>query len=664
MIFCASLRRLNILNQTHAHDLWLHTAHRAVNIRYKTTLCNLGEKCNREICFFAHSHKDLRTPEPEPGTDATPAAAAGVSGVALSGGSFTAGAAPGAAALGLMTGTGEVVQLSGGSFSSRTGGGIASAASGLLSPSGGGGGGLMLLQQVEQSAGSGLDQQQQQQLLLMQLNSQQQQHQMSLQQQRQQQVMALDSSTAGAGEFQGVEASGPSGGFLSRVLTGNGRGSMQQPAISRQDLCNFDSFTSQGSFSGRQAASLQQQQQQAAMTLRQDLSGFDSFTSQGSFSAAAGGGSFTAGGAGNSFTAATGGGSFTAGSSAAAAMLQQQQQQAAAAALRQELAHFGDSFTNQGSFSAGAGGSFTAGAGNSFSAGNAGGAFGAGAAGSFTVSGSGGSFTAGGGPGSFTVNGSGGSFTAGGRGLALQQQELANFGDSFTSQGSRSIASLQQQAMLLRQELTGYDSVTSQSSFSTTGGGSFTRAAAPGAALLQQQPPILDGAFDSFTSQCSTSSQVLGPGYRSMPLSPLMDRSQGSAGMPGSQVFAALTGQTQTGQAGQVLPRVQAAPSPPGGANAASMLFPGMGQGGAVGSAGSGNGGSVSAMLPPSGAGGRRSLDAGSMLALACAAPGGPTSSNLQQQQQLAAKQQQEAAAVAVQQQVMQLQLHAPDWQQ
>lgn len=22
--------------------------------RYKTTLCTLGEKCNREICFFAH----------------------------------------------------------------------------------------------------------------------------------------------------------------------------------------------------------------------------------------------------------------------------------------------------------------------------------------------------------------------------------------------------------------------------------------------------------------------------------------------------------------------------------------------------------------------------------------------------------------------------------
>lgn len=22
--------------------------------RYKTTLCTLGDKCNREICFFAH----------------------------------------------------------------------------------------------------------------------------------------------------------------------------------------------------------------------------------------------------------------------------------------------------------------------------------------------------------------------------------------------------------------------------------------------------------------------------------------------------------------------------------------------------------------------------------------------------------------------------------
>ncbi|WIA29520.1 hypothetical protein OEZ86_012020 [Tetradesmus obliquus] len=32
--------------------------------RYKTTLCNLGGKCDRDICFFAHSEKDLRTAEP------------------------------------------------------------------------------------------------------------------------------------------------------------------------------------------------------------------------------------------------------------------------------------------------------------------------------------------------------------------------------------------------------------------------------------------------------------------------------------------------------------------------------------------------------------------------------------------------------------------------
>uniref|UniRef100_A0A383VHG2 C3H1-type domain-containing protein n=1 Tax=Tetradesmus obliquus TaxID=3088 RepID=A0A383VHG2_TETOB len=623
-------------------------------LRYKTTLCNLGEKCNREICFFAHSHKDLRTPEPEAGDAA--AAAAGVGGVALSGGSFSgATAAPGAAALGLVTNTGEVVQISNGSFTSGVGGE-------LLSPAGGGGG-LVLLQQVEQSAGSGLEQQQQQQqLLLLQLNSQQQQ------------LMGLDNSAAAAGNVQGVESSGPSCGILSRVLPGS-RGSLrgleqQQPAVSRQDLCNFESFTSQGSFSGRQAASLQQQlllqlqqqqqqQQQTAAMLRQDLGGFDSFTSQGSFSAAA------AAAAGGSFTAAAGGG-FTAGNNnTAVAMLQQQQQQqqqaaAAAAALRQELAHFGDSFTSQSSFSAGTGGSFTAGAGNSFAAGNARAAFGGGSN----------SFTAGVGIGGhFTVSGSGGSFSAGGRGLALQQhqqqqqaaallqQELANYNDSFTSQGSRSLASLQQQAMLLRQELTGYDSVTSQSSFST-GGGSFTRSVAPGAALLQQQqqqltPPMLDTAFDSFTSQCSTSSQLSGLGYRSMPLSPLMDRSQGSA-VSQAQGFAAMAGQAGQGSQGS-LPRVLAAPSPPGSVNAAAagMLFGGNGQ-----NAGNGN-----AMLPPSGPGGRRSLDAGPMLAPACAAPGGPTSSSLQQQQ-LAAKQQQEAAAAAVQQQVMQLQLRSAEWQQ
>ncbi|WIA28347.1 hypothetical protein OEZ86_010895 [Tetradesmus obliquus] len=213
-----------------------------------------------------------------------------------------------------------------------------------------------------------------------------------------------------------------------------------------------------------------------------------------------------------------------------------------------------------------------------------------------------------------------------------------------------------QQAMLLRQELTGYDSVTSQSSFST-GGGSFTRSVAPGAALLQQQqqltPPMLDTAFDSFTSQCSTSSQLSGLGYRSMPLSPLMDRSQGSA-VSQAQGFAAMAGQAGQGSQGS-LPRVLAAPSPPGSVNAAAagMLFTGNGQ-----NAGNGN-----AMLPPSGLGGRRSLDAGPMLAPACAAPGGPTSSSLQQQQ-LAAKQQQEAAAAAVQQQVMQLQLRSAEWQQ
>eukprot|EP00890_Picochlorum_soloecismus_P005195 jgi/Picsp_1/5677/NSC_03036-R1_zinc finger transcription factor-like protein len=47
----------------YAHNVfeyWLHPT------RYRTQMCNDGEKCNRKICFFAHNEKELRNPECKP----------------------------------------------------------------------------------------------------------------------------------------------------------------------------------------------------------------------------------------------------------------------------------------------------------------------------------------------------------------------------------------------------------------------------------------------------------------------------------------------------------------------------------------------------------------------------------------------------------------------
>jgi hypothetical protein len=47
----------------YAHNVfeyWLHPT------RYRTQLCNDGEKCARKICFFAHSLEELRTPATKP----------------------------------------------------------------------------------------------------------------------------------------------------------------------------------------------------------------------------------------------------------------------------------------------------------------------------------------------------------------------------------------------------------------------------------------------------------------------------------------------------------------------------------------------------------------------------------------------------------------------
>ena len=47
----------------YAHNVfeyWLHPT------RYRTQMCNDGEKCTRKICFFAHNEKEIRNPECKP----------------------------------------------------------------------------------------------------------------------------------------------------------------------------------------------------------------------------------------------------------------------------------------------------------------------------------------------------------------------------------------------------------------------------------------------------------------------------------------------------------------------------------------------------------------------------------------------------------------------
>jgi hypothetical protein len=37
-------------------EYWLHPA------RYRTEMCSLGSRCDRRLCFFAHSDQELRSP--------------------------------------------------------------------------------------------------------------------------------------------------------------------------------------------------------------------------------------------------------------------------------------------------------------------------------------------------------------------------------------------------------------------------------------------------------------------------------------------------------------------------------------------------------------------------------------------------------------------------
>lgn len=399
--------------------------------RYKTTLCNLGDKCSREICFFAHSHKELRAPEPVPLANAdTPAgqAAAAAAGIEISAGSFTglSDSMPQTGCVPVLY-NGQVVELASSSYHNPV-------AEPMVVPHGLVAGGLPSIHE-------------------------QQQLQLLNQQHAAQQAQRLAGS-------RGAGSSTAAGGMVGHVVQ-LGSGHPNQPLDQQQqqqqllqDFAQFDSFTSQASLQ-QPGQSMQQQ------LLRQDLGNFESFTSQGSLQLQQ-----------QSFT------------SQSSSMPQPQLGQHSFTSTRQgEIANLHGDLTNFDSFS--------------------------------------------------TQSSRGG--VAALQQLQQQQnagqgflrQDLSNF-ESFTSQGSRtggipSLATLQQlQQQLqqsvagplsLRQDLTNFESFTSQGS----------RGGLTGLQQLQagDQAALMRQDFDSFTSQCSTSSQVLGAGYKSLPVSPLLDRAQG-----------------------------------------------------------------------------------------------------------------------------------------
>ena len=47
-------------------DLHYHLRYLTLRRRYRTQLCNDGNKCKRHICFFAHSLDELRVPTCKP----------------------------------------------------------------------------------------------------------------------------------------------------------------------------------------------------------------------------------------------------------------------------------------------------------------------------------------------------------------------------------------------------------------------------------------------------------------------------------------------------------------------------------------------------------------------------------------------------------------------
>ena len=43
----------------YAHGVYERNLHPS---KYRTQLCTEGERCSRRVCFFAHSHQQLRMP--------------------------------------------------------------------------------------------------------------------------------------------------------------------------------------------------------------------------------------------------------------------------------------------------------------------------------------------------------------------------------------------------------------------------------------------------------------------------------------------------------------------------------------------------------------------------------------------------------------------------
>lgn len=273
-------------------------------------MCNLGDKCNREICFFAHSTTELRTPEPMPlATGDTPAgqAAASAAGIQVTTGGFE-GLPESMPQTGnvLVLYNGQVVELASSSYVNPVA--EASAPGNVVV------GGLPSIHE-------------------------QQQLHVLMQQQAPQQGQ-LQAASMGAG------SSAAAGGMIGRVVPV--AANQQQQVL--QDLSQFDSFTSQ--------SSLQQPGQQL---LRQDLGNFESFTSQGSSlqQLQLGQQSFTSnrqGDVSNLRGDLSGFDSFSTQSSRGglAGIQQLQQHSAGQMLLRQDLSTF-ESFTSQGSRSGGPG---------------------------------------------------------------------------------------------------------------------------------------------------------------------------------------------------------------------------------------------------------------------------------------------------------------------
>lgn len=223
------------------------------------------------------------------------------------------------------------------------------------------------------------------------------------------------------------------------------------------------------------------------------------------------------------------------------------------------------------------------------------------------------------------------------------RSDLANF-DSFSTQSSRGgqLAALQQmqhqQGALLRQDLSAFESFTSQGS----------RGGLPALQQIQQandQAMLLRQDYDSFTSQCSTSSQVLGAGYTPLPV---------AQGLQVQSAGASFTGVQGSGGSFTGLPGVQASGGSFSSQVNARLLrpvqAPGPQQGAGVLVQGGGMVGATSAGAATAGVGGQ-------LLSGVTQLGSNPGPSY----QVTVAPQQQQQTGATWQQQVMQLQLQAQE---